>query len=161
MFESAQLSFEVVLLRLFLAAVFCMLIGWERERKDKPAGLKTHMLVGIGAASFFLIFIEFALGSLKDAEGISPDPTRVIEGVVSGIGFLGAGAIIQGGNGIRGLTTGAGIWVAGGIGLACGGGYFTIAGVVTAFVLAVLVLAGWAERRYAVPPYDDADKKTG
>jgi putative Mg2+ transporter-C (MgtC) family protein len=66
---------------------------------------------------------------------------------VTGIGFLGAGAIIQGGRDVRGLTTGAGIWVSGGIGLACGGGYFAIAGVVTAFVLLVLFVAGWFERR--------------
>lgn len=124
-----------------------MLIGWEREKKDKPAGLRTHMLIGLGSAAFFLIFIEFTLGPLKDAEGISPDPTRIFQGVVTGIGFLGAGAIIKGGNDVRGLTTGAGIWVSGGIGLACGGGYYVIATIVTIFTLLVLIVVGWVENR--------------
>lgn len=135
-------------LRLLLAALFAMAIGFERERKQKPAGLRTHMLVGIGAAAFFMIFIEFALGPLKDTEKISPEPMRVLEGVITGIGFLGAGAIIQGRGDVRGLTTGAGIWVAGGIGLACGGGYYLLAGQVTAFTVFVLAVLGWVERRW-------------
>ncbi len=148
MFEQTEVSLEVLTLRLFIAAICGVLIGWERERKNKPAGLKTYTLVCIGSATFFLIFIEFALGGLKDAEGLSPDPSRVIEGVITGIGFLGAGAFIRGNNDVAGLTTGAGIWVAGGIGLACGAGYFHIAGLVTAFTLVTLLIAGWFERRY-------------
>jgi putative Mg2+ transporter-C (MgtC) family protein len=143
-----QLSIDTIVLRLLAASVLALLIGLEREKKDKPAGLKTHMLVGIGSAAFFLIFIEFALGPLKDAEAISPDPTRVIQGIVTGIGFLGAGAIIQGSDTVRGLTTGAGIWVSGGIGLACGAGYFLIAAVVTLFTLIVLFAVGRIERNY-------------
>lgn len=145
-FADGELSFETIFLRLTLAALFAMALGFEREAKSKPAGLKTHMLVGVGSAAFFMIFVEFALGPLKDAEGISPDPMRVIEGVITGIGFLGAGAIIQGRGDVRGLTTGAGIWVAGGIGLACGGGYFVIAGMVTAFTVFILAVIGWVER---------------
>jgi putative Mg2+ transporter-C (MgtC) family protein len=143
-----QLSIDTIVLRLLAASVLALMIGLERERKDKPAGLKTHMLVGIGSAAFFLIFVEFALGTLKDAEGISPDPTRVIEGIATGIGFLGAGAIIQGSDSVRGLTTGAGIWVSGGIGLACGAGYFVIAALVTVFTLVVLFVVGRIERKY-------------
>ena len=159
-----ELSPGTIVLRLFCAGFLSMLIGWERETKNKPAGLKTYMLVGIGASSFFLIFIEFALGPLKDAEAISPDPTRVFEGVVTGIGFLGAGAIIQGRGDVTGITTGAGIWVAGGIGLACGGGYYLIAATLTTFTLIVLVLAGWAERRFLTPKSDSgkaSDPETG
>ncbi len=143
-----QLSVDTIVLRLLAASVLAAAIGLERETKDKPAGLRTHMLVGIGAAAFFLIFVEFALGPLKDAEAISPDPTRVIQGIVTGIGFLGAGAIIQGGGDVKGLTTGAGIWVSGGIGLACGAGYYVIAALVTAFTLLVLYVIGWIGRRY-------------
>ena len=147
MFNESEVSIETLALRLGIAALCGLVIGWEREWKDRPAGVKTHMLVCIGSAAFFLIFVEFALGTLKDAEGISPDPTRVIEGVISGIGFLGAGAFIRGsGETVQGLTTGAGIWIAGAIGLACGGGYFAIAGIVTGFTLIVLLVAGWAER---------------
>ena len=92
-----QLSIDTIVVRLFLAVLLVRFIGWEREKNDKPAGLRTHMLVGLGSAAFFLVFIEFALGLLKESEGISSDPTRVFQGVVTGIGFLGAGAIIQGG----------------------------------------------------------------
>jgi len=91
-----QLSLDTVLLRLLAATFLGTLIGWERESKNKPAGLRKHMLVGLGSAAFFLISIEFTLGPLKDAEGISPDPTRIFQGIITGIGFLGAGAIIQG-----------------------------------------------------------------
>lgn len=141
-----QLSIDTVFLRLFAAIFLVTLIGWERESKDKPAGLRTHMLVGLGSAAFFLISIEFALGPLKDAEGISPDPTRIFQGIITGIGFLGAGAIIQGGGDVKGLTTGAGIWLSGGIGLACGGGYYVIAAIITLLVLFVLHFVGWVER---------------
>lgn len=144
----SNVEFWTVVLRLGTACVLSMLIGYERERRNKSAGLRTHMLVGLGAAAFFLIFVEFALGPLKEAENISPDPTRIIEGVITGIGFLGAGAIIQNAGSVRGLTTGAGIWVAGAIGLACGGGYFVIAGVVTGFTIIILALAGFLEARY-------------
>ena len=136
---------EVVALRLLAAVVLSMAIGWERERREKPAGLRTHMLVGLGAAAFYLLAIEFVLGGMKDAEDIRPDPMRIFEGVITGIGFLGAGAIIQRGSEVRGLTTGAGIWVAGAIGLACGGGYFVIAGVVTVLAIVILAVVGWLE----------------
>lgn len=143
-----QLGIDTILVRLTAAAGLSLLIGLEREWKGKPAGLRTHMLVGIGAATFFLIFIEFALGPLKDSESISPDPIRVIEGIVTGIGFLGAGAIIQGRGDVTGLTTGAGIWVAGGIGLACGAGYYVIATLVTVLTFTVLHVVGRVEHRF-------------
>ena len=154
-----QLSIDTIAVRLFLATLLAMFIGWERENKNKPAGLRTHMLVGLGSAAFFLISIEFALGPLKDAEGIAPDPTRIFQGVITGIGFLGAGAIIQGSGSVKGLTTGAGIWVSGGIGLACGGGYFVIAAIVTAFTLLILFVAGWAENQL-VGSDDPPDKSS-
>lgn len=143
-----QLSLETILIRLSVASILAMLIGWERETKSKPAGLKTHMLIGLGSAAFFLIFTEFALGSLKDTERLSLDPTRLFQGVITGIGFLGAGAIIQGGRGVKGLTTGTGIWIAGAVGLACGAGFFFIAAAVTVFALVVLVVVGWLEQRF-------------
>ena len=133
-----QLSLDTIALRLGMAILFAAMIGWEREAKDKPAGLRTHMVVCLGAAAFYLISIEFMLGPLKDAEGIAPDPTRIFEGIMTGIGFLGASAIIQGNRGVTGLTTGAGVWLSGAIGLACGGGYFAIAFVTALFALFVL-----------------------
>ncbi len=137
-----------ILIRLSAAVFLSMLLGWERESKDRPAGIRTHMLVGLGSAAFFLLTIEFSLGHLKEIEQLTIDPTRVFEGIITGIGFLGAGAIIQRGGNVVGLTTGAGIWVAGAIGLACGGGYFVLAGLITAFAFGVLSLMHVVERRY-------------
>ena len=139
---------DTVVVRLLVATVLAMMIGWEREVKNKPAGLRTYMLVGLASAAFFLISVELALGPLKDSEGLSPDPTRIFQGVITGIGFLGAGAIIQGRGEVRGLTTGAGIWVAGAIGLASGGGYFVIAIAITAFTLFILWAVGFAESKF-------------
>lgn len=154
---SSNLSLETVAVRLGVACLLAALIGLEREWHRKPAGMRTHMLVGIGAATFFLIFIEFALGPLKDIEGLSPDPTRIFQGVITGIGFLGAGAIIQGGGDVRGLTTGAGIWIAGAVGLAAGGGYFLIAGTLTVFTLLILVGAGILERCFIEPAAEEVN----
>lgn len=141
-----ELSIETVILRLGAAALMCLVIGWERERAEKPAGLRTHMLIGMGAAGFFLIFFEFSLGPLKDADAIRLDPMRVVHGIVAGIGFLGAGAIIQSRGSVKGLTTGAGIWVAGAIGLACGAGYLVIAGVMTVMTVLILAVLGRIEK---------------
>lgn len=142
-----NLSAQMVALRLGAATLLSMVLGWEREMRRRPAGLRTHMMVGLGAAAFYLITIELALGDLRALNNISVDPTRVFEGVITGIGFLGAGAIIQRGGNVVGLTTGAGIWVAGGVGLACGGGYFIVAGLVTAFALIILSVMYLVERR--------------
>lgn len=149
-----QVEVDTIIVRLLAATVLAMIIGWERESKNKPAGLRTHMLVGLGAAAFFLIFIELALGPLKDSEGLSPDPTRIFQGVITGIGFLGAGAIIQGRGEVKGLTTGAGIWVAGAIGLACGGGYYAIAGAVTAFTVIILGVLGYVHSKLSTTEVD-------
>lgn len=155
--DEAQVSLETIVIRLGAAMLLSMLLGWERERKDRPAGLRTHMLVGLGAASFYLVTIEFSLGTLKEVESISPDPTRIFQGVITGIGFLGAGAIIQRGANVVGLTTGAGIWVAGAIGLACGGGYFPLAALITLFALIVLSLMHLVERKLFADDQSEED----
>lgn len=152
-----QLSFGTIFERLSAASLMTMLIGWERETKNKPAGLRTHMMVGVGSAAFYLLFIEFALGPLKDVENIVTDPTRIFQGIVTGIGFLGAGVIIQGRENVQGLTTGAAIWVAGGVGLGCGGGYYAIAGVLTIFALIILHGFGWLEKRLIVQNDKNSD----
>ncbi len=120
-------------LRVGLAAILSALVGYNRERNRQPAGLRTHMLVGIGSA----LFTSLSLYAFP------PDnPGRVAAQVVTGIGFLGAGAIIQGrGRSVRGMTTAAGIWTVAAIGMACGTGFYllaTFAAVLTWFVLAVL-----------------------
>ncbi|HUV76339.1 MAG TPA: MgtC/SapB family protein [Dehalococcoidales bacterium] len=121
-----------VVLRLLLAAALGAIIGYQRERADKPAGLRTHILICVGAALFTVVSIY---GFDTD------DAARVASGVVAGIGFLGAGAILRSGEGIvGGLTTAATIWAVAGIGLAAGAGLYVVSAVATAIVLVVLFL---------------------
>jgi putative Mg2+ transporter-C (MgtC) family protein len=121
--------------RLLLAAVLGGVIGFQRERAGKPAGLRTHMLICIGSTLFTLVGI-FAFS------GGTTDPLRVAAGVVSGIGFLGAGAIIfRSSDGyIAGLTTAATIWAVAGIGMAVGAGLYLAAAVATAIILIILFI---------------------
>jgi putative Mg2+ transporter-C (MgtC) family protein len=131
-------------LRLLLAALLGGLLGWERESKGKAAGLRTHMLVAIGAAVFVMIPQQ---AGLDDA-----DLSRIIQGVVAGIGFLCAGTIIKGRGeeDVQGLTTAAGIWLTAAIGVAVGLG--REASAVLATLLALVIFAGlpkldrWIER---------------
>jgi len=112
-------------------------IGWDRERRDAEAGLRTHMLVSLGAALFVLICLETGM----DDDQLS----RVVQGLVSGIGFLGAGAVLkdQEEGRIHGLTTAAGIWATAAVGMAAGMGHTGIAMLATIFILVVLV---WLRR---------------
>jgi putative Mg2+ transporter-C (MgtC) family protein len=133
------LSEDVLMaLRLLLAAVLGGAIGWQRERAGKPAGLRTHMLICIGSAVFTVVSIY----AFKGLPGGAADPSRLAAGVVTGIGFLGAGAIIfrsQDGY-IAGLTTAATIWVVAAIGVAVGSGLYVASIVTTVIVLIVLFI---------------------
>lgn len=126
-------------LRLILPTLFGGVIGWERESKDKPAGLRTHMLVGLGASCFTLVGLEL-FEQLRAQAWATLDPIRVVEGVAGGIGFLGAGSIIKASREARGLTTAAGVWTVGGVGAACGLGFFWIAGLTSLLALLVLLV---------------------
>lgn len=119
-------------LRLALAAVLGGAIGLEREYRHKPAGLRTNMLIALGSALFSILSVGLAAGS--------GSPDRVAAQVVTGIGFLGAGAILRSGDHIHGLTTAATIWVNAAIGMAAGLGSYTIATVAAAITLVVLAL---------------------
>ncbi len=119
--------------RLLLAAVLGGVLGFEREVRQKSAGLRTNMLIAIGSALFTLMSYELA-----DAAGA--DPGRVAAQIVTGIGFLGAGAIIRRDGDIHGLTTAATIWVNAAVGVAAGGGEFHLAVIATAVTLAVLLM---------------------
>lgn len=138
--------------RLVLALVLSMLIGWEREAKHKDAGLRTHMLVGLGSCAFMLVALALSENLSANDDSVSIDPSRVIQGLIGGIGFLGAGAIIHGGGDeVRGLTTGAGIWLVGAIGLACGAGSYGLAIVITILAIVIMLFCGW----FAKPLVDD------
>lgn len=122
-----------MVLRLLLAAALGAIIGYQRERAGKPAGLRTHILICIGSALF-------TIGSLYGF-GVTADPARVAAGIVAGIGFLGAGAIMRREEGIvEGLTTAATIWAIAAIGLAAGAGLYLVSTVTAAVVLIVLLL---------------------
>jgi putative Mg2+ transporter-C (MgtC) family protein len=122
-----------LLLRLGLAAVLGGIIGVERELREREAGLRTHMLVALGSA-LFTIVSAYGFRELLNAGGpvVRTDPTRIAAQIVTGIGFLGAGAIIRQGFSVRGLTTAATLWMTAAIGMAAGAGSYTAAVVTTA-----------------------------
>lgn len=127
------MSWYEIIFRLFLAIVLSGIIGFERELHGRPAGLRTHVLVALGAALVMLISV--------DGFGGTGDPARLAAQVVSGIGFLGAGAILRDGGDIKGITTAATLWICGMIGLACGNGYYLGAVITSLFVfIFILVL---------------------
>lgn len=134
-----MLSDLEILSRLLLAALLGSAIGFERERLLWAAGIRTHMLVCVGAC-LIMIVSAFGFADVLSKDHVVLDPSRVAAQVVSGIGFLGAGSIILRGNVIRGLTTAASIWAVAGIGLAIGGGLY-FAGIATTVVMLV-ILAG-------------------
>jgi len=125
-----------LLLRLALAGVLGAAVGLERELREREAGLRTHLLVSLGACLFTLAgaygFRDFFVSS---GALVRTDPTRIAAQVVSGIGFLGAGAIIRQGLSVRGLTTAATLWVVAAIGLASGAGYYVAAALTTGIAL--------------------------
>jgi putative Mg2+ transporter-C (MgtC) family protein len=133
------LTWPHVLLRLVVAGVLGGAIGMERELRERQAGLRTHLVVCVGSALFTIVsaygFREFLVhgGSVVRA-----DPTRIAAQIVSGIGFLGAGAIIRQGLSVRGLTTAATLWLVAAIGMACGAGYYGPAAIATATALFTL-----------------------
>jgi putative Mg2+ transporter-C (MgtC) family protein len=129
---SQELTIEVMLLRLAISLVIGSVVGMEREYRDQPAGFRTHTLISIGAT--LLMFVSVAVPEWHGAG----DPSRIAAQVVSGIGFLGAGAIIKFGADIRGLTTAASVWAVAAIGLAVGAGLYIPS--LVAAVLIVLVL---------------------
>jgi putative Mg2+ transporter-C (MgtC) family protein len=131
-----DLSWAEVILRIALAAALGGAIGLERELREREAGLRTHMLVSVGAALFTMVSAyAWTDWRFSTQEGLVFDPTRIAAQVVTGIGFLGAGAIIRQGLSVRGLTTAATLWVVAAIGMAAGVGYYEAAFVTTALVL--------------------------
>src|SRR5690349_20955009 len=127
------------MLRVVLAFVLGGLIGYEREMIERPAGLRTHMLVAAGSAVFTIASVYGFVG-----EGTVRDPARVAEQIVTGVGFLGAGTIWRTSSTVRGLTTAASIWVVAAIGMLAGGGMYLLAIFTT--------LCGFATLRWGRPP---------
>jgi putative Mg2+ transporter-C (MgtC) family protein len=133
------LNWDESLLRLSLAAVLGGMIGVERELREREAGLRTHLLVALGSALFTIVGAYGFHAFLDSGQSVvRADPTRIAAQIVTGIGFLGAGAIIRQGLSVRGLTTAATLWVVAAVGLAAGAGYYSAAVITTAVVLIAL-----------------------
>jgi len=125
-------------LKLILAVVLSGLIGWERERSHKPAGLRTHMLVCAGSTLITIISVSYFV----------EDYARIIAGVITGIGFIGAGTIIaQGRKGIHGLTTAATLWVVAAIGICVGVGWYILAVIATVLIMLILFLGKLEDKK--------------
>lgn len=137
-----SISLPVLLARLALSVILGALIGWEREVTSRAAGLRTHMLISLAAAMFTVLAMELTHFPVTGEDVLQIDPLRLIEAVTAGVAFLAAGSIIISGGKARGVTTGASMWLAGAIGLACGTGDGTLA--VLGTLLALLIL--WAIR---------------
>lgn len=135
-----MISLYEIILRLMLSTLFSGIIGWEREKEEKPAGLRTHILVSLGSTLFMMI----SAYAFPD----NGDPTRIAAQVVTGIGFIGAGTILRTGFTVKGLTTAASIWAVSGVGLAVGAGLYLPALITTIFIFGVLVFATKLEKMF-------------
>lgn len=158
-----HIPFAVIAFRLALAILLGAAIGFEREAKNRPAGLRTHILTCSATAMIAILGIEITQFDVFDDESIKMDPIRLIEAVTAGVAFLAAGLIFMARGEVQGLTTGAGMWLAASVGLACGMGLWQVAALGTALALAVLFFVDRLERRIHLgdedQPRADADEK--
>jgi putative Mg2+ transporter-C (MgtC) family protein len=141
------LDWGEIALRLAVAIGLGGVLGLEREWHGKPAGLRTHMMVSLGSASFTVVALE-VYGELiaGGTDLVRPDPLRIIEGIIGGIGFLGAGSIIQSRGSVEGLTTAGSLWFVGSVGVAVGTGNYGIAAIAVVMGLVVLQVIGYVEK---------------
>jgi putative Mg2+ transporter-C (MgtC) family protein len=126
-----HISFTESAFRLAIAVICAAIVGWDRESHGRAAGLRTFIMVALGSAGFTIVAVQLFAGLQATSQNVSGDPIRIMAAIVGGIGFLGAGAIIQSGGQIHGLTTAAGLWVIAAVGLASGSGYYALAVLVT------------------------------
>ncbi|MCK9613884.1 MAG: MgtC/SapB family protein [Candidatus Omnitrophica bacterium] len=147
-----MLDLKITIIRIVLAALLGGLIGLEREKKGRNAGLRTHILVCTGSSLIMLV----SLYVFEMYQGKVPvDPSRIAAGVVTGIGFLGAGTIMASAEGVKGLTTAASIWVSSAIGLAVGCGFTSAAVVATIVTFATLAFLKHIEKKLEVTEKTD------
>ncbi|GHF43429.1 MgtC/SapB family protein [Seohaeicola zhoushanensis] len=146
---------EASAIRLGVALLLGAVIGVEREASRKPAGLRTHMLISMAACLFILVSQNLATLQFGDRETMRVDPLRLVEAVTAGVAFLGAGTIFASGGRVKNVTTGASMWLAGAIGLACGAGQEALAALATVLVVTILMLLGWLEKRMGWRDVDD------
>ena len=146
---SLELGIGDICLRLLCAMIVGMVIGTEREYTNRPAGMRTHILVAMGACAVMitgqLIFVEYR------PYGASPDPARLAAQVITGVGFLGAGTIMREGINVKGLTTAASLWTIACLGIAAGGGYYAVALIGMVFVLITLTIFEFLQHKLIKP----------
>ncbi|MDP3450754.1 MAG: MgtC/SapB family protein [Anaerolineaceae bacterium] len=135
-----------IIIRLGIAAALGMLVGIERERQNQPAGLRTHTILAIGSCLAMTISINLAFQFV--AQGHQSDPGRLAAQVVSGIGFLGAGAILRYGTSVKGLTTATSLWTIAIVGLAIGAGHYLAGLATTGMLLIILILLNVLEKKW-------------
>jgi putative Mg2+ transporter-C (MgtC) family protein len=140
------LPVPIVALRLVGAAVLCAIIGFEREQGAHAAGLRTHMLVGVAAATYAVITLNIIEVFGARGEAVRMDPVRIVEAVTAGVAFLAAGMIVLSRGEIKNLTTGAGMWLAAAIGVATGLGLWPLAGLAALLGLVISGLIWRLER---------------
>lgn len=148
-----------IAMRLGLAAVLGAVIGFDREMKNRPAGLRTHMLTALAAALFTVITFELHHVFVTRTPNSNADPLRVIEAITAGVAFLAAGSIFVSRGNVQGVTTGAGMWLAGALGLACGAGYFAVALIGLAIAMVIMTVLQPIERWLSPPDRRDIGKK--
>lgn len=140
-------DFGTILLRLGCALAAGGVIGWERELRDKPAGLRTNMLVALGCAVLALAGLELAEAGSSLENDSAAEASRVIQGIVSGIGFLGAGTILQSRHSVKGLTTASALWLSAALGVTSGLGNYELTFAAVICGLIVLTAFGWMEQK--------------
>ena len=141
-------------LRLLVAAVLGAAIGLEREIHAHPAGMRTHLLVSLGSAAFTVLSIFFFEAPAAPNGSLPTDPARIAAQIVSGIGFLGAGAILKYGSSVRGLTTAASLWATAAVGMAAGAGAWLVALITTVLVVLSLGPLNWLIARFRLRQQD-------
>src|SRR3989475_5615478 len=147
-------NYAAIALHLVIALAAGGIIGLERSYHGRPAGFRTHALVCLSSCMLMILTVyQETWFSAYSLEQISVDPTRMAQGIMTGIGFLGAGVIMKEGLTVRGLTTAASIWITAGIGIMIGVGFYFPAGIATAMTLIVLSVFRWIERRMPIEFY--------
>lgn len=146
---TTALPWDILLPRLVGSAILCSVIGLERERRHRPAGLRTHMLVGLAACVYTILMLYLVDQADIYSEKVRMDPVRIVEAVTSGVAFLAAGVIVFTKGEVRGLTTGASMWLAAAIGTATGLGLWAVAVATTVLALTIMSLLNLAEKKVA------------
>ena len=144
-----MVEFTEFMFRVLFAGGCGLIVGLDREIKGKPLGAGAYVLVAIGSAALMVVTLNFALSNMAEDEAIRSDPTRLIQGIVGGIGFLGAGAIMSPSKDgrLRGVGSGAAIWAVGSIGVACGLGFLKEAAFLAVLIFIVLNIFDWLHIR--------------